>query len=98
MLNFVNHAVPLIGLLLCIIVTLVKTINTRGAICTAKLHFYALGWLILAWADLSSDYTPSFAITLFSLIMLINNFLYVKQLTIPRPLKFKTLKWPHFKH
>lgn len=97
MFNIVNHAIPILGLALCIIVTLIKTINTRGAICTAKLHLYAVGWLVLVWADWGSDYAPNFAITLFSLIMLINNFLYVKQLTIPRPIKFKTLWPPKFK-
>lgn len=98
MFNIVNHAIPILGLALCIIVTLIKTINTRGAICTAKLHLYAAGWLVLVWADWGSDYVPTFAITLFSLIMLINNLLYVKQLTIPRPIKFKTLWPPKFKH
>jgi len=98
MFNIVNHAIPIFGLVLCIIVTLIKKINTRGAICTAKLHLYAVGWLVLVWADWGSDYAPTFAITLFSLIMLINNLLYVKQLTIPRPIKFKTLWPPKFKH
>ena len=98
MLNIISHVIPILGLLLCIVVTLIKTINTRSAICTAKLHLYAVGWLVLVWAVWGSDYMPNFAITMFSLIMLINNLIYVKQLTIPRPIKFKSLRWPHFKN
>jgi len=98
MLTMVNYVLPIFGLILCIAVTLIKRINTRGAICTAKLHLYAVGWLVLVWAYWGSDYMPNFWITLFSLIMLINNLIYVKQLTIPRPIKFKKL-WPQrFKH
>lgn len=98
MLNTVNYVLPMLGLMLCIAVTLIKQINTRRAICTAKLHLYALGWLILIWADWGTGFVPVFATVLFKLIMFVNNLLYVKQLTIPRPIKFKILWPPKFKH
>jgi len=98
MLNTVNYLLPMLGLLACVVVMLIKTINTRGAICAAKLNLYALGWLILIWADWGTGFVPVFATVLFRLIMFINNLLYIKQLTIRRPIKFKTLKWLHFKH
>lgn len=93
MLNTVNYVLPMLGLMLCIVVMLIRSINTRGAICAAKLNLYAVGWLMLLWADFGADFVPVFATVLFRLTMLINNLLYVKLITIPYPVKFKKL-WP----
>lgn len=93
MLNTFNYMLPMFGLLVCLIVVLTRRVNTRGSICAAKLHLYAIGWLILLWADWGSDFVPVFATVLFRLIILINNLLYIKQLTMPKPMSFKTL-WP----
>lgn len=93
MLTTVNNILPILGLILCIVVMLIRSINTRGAICAAKLNLYAVGWLMLLWADFAADFVPVFATVLFRLTMLINNLLYVKLITIPYPVKFKKL-WP----
>lgn len=93
MLNTVNNILPMLGLITCIVVMLIRSINTRGSICAAKLNLYAVGWVFLLWADFGSGFAPVFATVLFRLIMLINNLLYIKLITIPRPVKLKTL-WP----
>lgn len=97
MLNTVNYVLPILGLVLCVVVMLIRSINTRGAICAAKLNLYAVGWLMLLWADFGSDFVPVFATVLFRLTMLVNNLLYVKLITIPYPVKFKKLWPPRFK-
>ena len=97
MLTTVNNILPILGLILCIVVMLIRSINTRGAICAAKLNLYAVGWLMLLWADFGSDFVPVFATVLFRLTMLVNNLLYVKLITIPYPVKFKRLWPPRFK-
>lgn len=94
MLSTVNHAMPMLGLLVCLIVMLTRKVNTRGAICIAKLNLYAFGWLLLLWADWGTGHTPVFTTVAFRLIMLVNNLLYIKQLTMPKPVSFRTL-WPH---
>lgn len=91
MINTVNYLIPIMGLLTCLIVMLTRKVNTRDSICAAKLNLYALGWLILLWADWGSSFVPVFATVLFRLIILINNLLYIKQLTVSKPLCFKTL-------
>ena len=93
MLTTVNNILPMLGLILCIVVMLIRSINTRGAICAAKLNLYAVGWLMLLWADFAADFVPVFATVLFRLTILINNLLYVKLITIPYPVRFKKL-WP----
>lgn len=80
-LNNVNYALPILGLFACVFTMLARSVNTKGAICIAKLNLYAIGWLILLWADWGSSHTPVFATVLFRLIMLINTLLYIKQLT-----------------
>lgn len=94
MTDLVNYILPILGLLLCFVVMMIRKVNTRGAICIAKLNLYAVGWLILLWADWGTSHTPVFATVLFRLIMLINNLLYIKQLTLSKPISFKTL-WPY---
>lgn len=98
MLTTVNNILPILGLILCIVVMLIRSINTRGSICAAKLNLYAVGWLMLIWADFTPDFVPVFASVLFRLTMLVNNLLYIKLITIPYPVKFKKLWPPTFKH
>lgn len=98
MLNTVNYMLPMLGLLVCLIVVLTRNANTRSSICASKLHIYALGWLILLRADWGSGFVPVFATVLFRLIILINNLLYIKQLTMPKPMSFKTLWQYKTKH
>lgn len=97
MINTVNYLIPMLGLLTCLVVMLTRKVNTRGSICAAKLNLYALGWLILLWADWGSGFVPVFATVLFRVIILINNLLYIKQLTMPKSVSFKTLWRPIFK-
>ena len=96
MMNIANCLIPMLGLLLCFAVMVMRGVNTKGAICMAKLNLYAVGWIILLWADWGTSHLPVFATVLFRLIMLVNNLLYIKQLTINKPIRFKTL-W-HYKH
>lgn len=98
MISTANYILPILGLLLCIVVMLLKRINTRGPICAAKLNLYALGWLMLLLANFRTDYAPPFEFLLFIFIMLINNLLYIKLITIKRPIKFKSLRLPKIKH
>lgn len=98
MIDAVNYALPVLGLLTCFIVMLTRRVNTQGAICIAKLNLYAFGWLLLLWADWGTSHAPVFATVLFRLIMLINNLLYIKQLTISKSIQFKTLWWRKARH
>lgn len=93
MLSTVNHALPMLGLATCLIVMLTRKVNTQGSICIAKLNLYALGWLMLLWADWGTGHMPVFATVLFRLIMLVNNLLYIKQLTMPKSIALKSLWW-----
>ena len=97
MIDTVNYMLPMLGLLLCFIVVMTRKVNTRGAICIAKLNLYAFGWLLLLWADWGTGHEPVFTTVAFRLIMLINNLLYIKQLTISKSVNFKTLWWRRFK-
>ncbi len=98
MINTVNYLLPMLGLVTCIIVMTTRKVNTRNSICAAKLNLYLVGWLILLWADWGTGFVPVFATVLFRLIILINNLLYIKQLTIARPMCFKTLWRYKIKH
>lgn len=98
MISTVNYALPMLGLVTCLIVMLTRKVNTRGAICIAKLNLYAFGWVLLLWADWGTGHIPVFATVLFRLIMFVNNLLYIKQLTMPKLLSFKILWPPKFKH
>lgn len=97
MINTVNYMLPILGLLTCLIVMMTRKVNTRGAICAAKLNLYIFGWLLLLWADWGTGHIPVFATVFFRLIIFINNLLYIKQLTMPKTMSFKTLWRPIFK-
>lgn len=92
MISMVNYALPILGLIVCFIAILTRKVNTRGSICATKLSLYTFGWLLLLWADWGTGFLPVFATVMFRLIMLINNLLYIKQLTFSKPINLKTLR------
>lgn len=84
MIGIVNYSLPIAGLLMCFWVMMTRTINTRAAICAAKLNLWMIIWIMLLWADWGSEFTFSFTTVVARTIAFSINVLDVKQLTVSR--------------
>ena len=84
MIGIVNYSLPILGLLMCVWVILTRKINTRAAVCAAKLNLWIIIWIMLLWADWGSDFTFSFTSVVARTIAFSINVLDIKKLTVSR--------------
>ncbi len=82
MINTINYSLPIFGLLMCVYVMFARKINTRAAVCAAKLNLWVLMWLTLLWADWGSGFLFSATTVFARAVALTINVLDVKQLTV----------------
>ena len=89
MISFINYLLPILGLMMCIYVMLTRKINTRAAVCAAKLNLWVVLWLMLLWADWGSDFIFSVTTIIARTVAFSINVLDVKQLTVSRKPRVK---------
>lgn len=90
--DIANYLLPVLGVVLSVIVMLTRKINTRDAICMARLALWSTLWLFWLWADWGSDFEPNILTVMARVTAIIINLLDVKKLTTKRDIKIRILK------
>lgn len=77
MINTISYLTPFLGLIICVIVVLTNSIDTKCPIRISKMCLWLLIWMIVAYHDYPYDALKAFSIMMVRVFMLIVNILYI---------------------